>query len=141
MLCSGPLSRSFGLIAGCEEKCRQSKAQGSCAAFSAIIERFRDYHHLEVPLTLLQSTCREMHQSQENPSNQSPGRSGLMQMSFLDHLVEDPRSGHEAVRDQGWGMVDNMFTDPEFRAGCFAFTHFFKGLFMFFKRGYDHVLD
>ena len=62
------------------------------------------------------------HLCQESPKEEGGGPVGGMDAAS----TAAPR-GRADSRNKGWEFADAMYTDPDFKLGCLAFTAFYKG--------------
>lgn len=108
------------ILTKCKEKCRAQKLQGSCDALCELLVYMRERGQATKFITWdeVNQHCSLLLAREEHP----PGAVELPSAAApaAEVAAAAPRG------DRGWEDVDSMFTDPEFKSGCYLFTRFFK---------------
>lgn len=123
ILMSKNASPLFNVDSECKEKCRFAKLQGSCDALCDFLNRLKDRgaHEGELPFDIVNQECSHLLATRKAAC---PDESAAQMPSFS---AEAEPSVDGAREDGG-----DIFVDPEFRAGCLAFTQYFKGILKLF---------
>ena len=115
--------RFYHVTTECKDECGESKIRGAMAALEEVLEWCKlNSELMHTSLTELSSLCSTMLRREEHPpDSEEPAAvpSPMRRRSVVQFARPD------AAR--GWESADTMYTDADFKSGCLAFTHFFKG--------------
>lgn len=111
----------------CERRCAKARASGCRKGLEDLLEWLdaaRTSHDV-LSFEAFAEACRQLLIQREQAGGDSTAAHAAAIPQTLSEPTRDPSTDDE---EGEWDAADSAFTDEDFRAGCYLFTQFYRGL-------------